>query len=55
MTEFERLKRKAEKKGWKVPVNDVFPNESWIHYWRACEEYARNPESGRPVPPHRSA
>ena len=44
----------AASKGWKVPMNDAFPKYSWIAFWKACDNYERNPESGRPVPPHRT-
>jgi hypothetical protein len=53
MSLFQRLFKKAQKKGWKTPTNNVFPEETWIAYWQACEEYERNPEAGRPVVPHR--
>jgi len=50
-----RLYRLAQEKGWKLPAtNNPFPPESWNRYWAAMEDYQRNPENGRPVPPHRS-
>lgn len=55
MSEYRKLWKKARRKGWVVPVNNAFPQPAWVHYWRACEEHERNPEKGRPVPPHRSA
>lgn len=53
-TEFDRLLKKAKKKGWTVPVNNVFGDDAWVRYWRAMEEHERNPDSGRPIAPHRS-
>lgn len=57
MSEYERMHAKAEKNGWKIPAttNSAEMRASWLNYWRQCEEYARNPNSGRPVIPHRSA
>ncbi len=52
--EFKRLSKLAVRKGWKTPANDVFSDEVWIRYWRACEQYERDPSAGRPIPPHRS-
>ncbi len=58
-TTFVNWKREAERCGWKVPVNDAMPKESWIFYWTAMEEYERKVAAGdrnpgRPVAPHRS-
>lgn len=55
MSEYQKWHKKALSKGWKVPVNQVFPESTWIAYWKQCAEYERNPDSGRPVIPHRSA
>jgi hypothetical protein len=50
-----RLYRLAEEKGWSLPAtNNPFPSDAWNRYWAAKEEYERNPEKGRPIPPHRS-
>ena len=49
MDEYKRLMRKAIEKNWKRPVNSSMPIASWINYWRQCEEYERNPDTGRPV------
>lgn len=46
---------KARGNGWVIPFNHAFRKESWVAYWKQCDEYERNPDSGRPVPPHRSA
>jgi hypothetical protein len=53
---FDKLREKAKKKGWVTPPTalNAFPDHSWVSYWEACEEYERNPNAGRPVPPHRS-
>lgn len=55
MSEYDRLYALAREKGWRTPVNPVFPADSWILYWQACERYLLNPAAGRPIPPHRSA
>lgn len=52
---YKRLHRKAIKKGWKTPVNDVFSKVAWIRYWQDCAAYAADPSCGRPIVPHRSA
>lgn len=51
-----RLYKLATEKGWRLPsVSNPFPAHSWNAYWAQCEQHERNPEAGRPVPPHRSA
>jgi len=50
----KRLLNLAKEKGWKLPKNDIFPPAAWNRYWAAMEDYQRNPENGRPIPPHRS-
>lgn len=54
MSDYKKLLKKAEKKGWKTPINNAIPESAWVAYWQACEEYERNPDAGRPVVPHRS-
>jgi ubiquinone biosynthesis protein Coq4 len=59
MTEYDRLRKKAIEKGWKVPrsgspLDAEKWDEAWIAYWRAMENYEANPERVRPAPPHRS-
>jgi hypothetical protein len=56
---YESWKRLAEQRGWKVPLNDAFPDQTWIDYWAAMAKYetqlaAGDPDPGRPVVPHRS-
>lgn len=53
-SEFQQLLDTAKKKGWKTPQNTAVGESAWINYWRACEEYERHPDGGRPVVPHRS-
>lgn len=55
-----QAKTYAQAKGWKVPPDGSYLDSepwhsSWINYWNECAEHARNPDSGRPVAPHRSA
>jgi nicotinamide mononucleotide adenylyltransferase len=52
--EFRRLRKRAAKRGWVVPINDVFSNAVWIRYWEAMEESEKDPSKGRPIAPHRS-
>ena len=59
MTEYYTLRKKAVERNWKTaPHNSALNAETWDHawiaYWRAMENYEANPDSGRPVPPHRS-
>ena len=57
---YENWRREAERRGWKTPVNKSSPQESWVRYWVAMDDYERkvaagDPDPGRPVVPHRSA
>lgn len=57
---YEKWKRHAAARGWNLPVNDSFSQDSWVNYWIAMDEYERkvnagNLDPGRPVAPHRSA
>jgi hypothetical protein len=52
---YDRWLALAKAKGWKLPANCVFPDESWISYWQGCERADSDPSYGRPVAPHRSA
>jgi hypothetical protein len=52
-TEYKKLLKKAKRNGWKTPVNNSLPELTWTAYWQACEEYKKNPSSGRPVIPSR--
>lgn len=57
---YEKWKRIAATRGWKLPVNDSISQDSWVTYWIAMDEYQRkvdagDPDPGRPVVPHRSA
>jgi hypothetical protein len=53
-TEYNALWQEARNKGWKIPINNAFPDHSWIGYWRGCQRHETDPTTGRPVPPHRS-
>ncbi len=53
--EYQKLLKEAQEKGWKTPTNTSLPQNSWMNYWIACQQYERNPSAGRPVVPHRSA
>lgn len=53
--EFDRMLRKANKKGWSVPnENNSFDDGVWLRYWQGMEAYSQGRCTGRPVPPHRS-
>jgi len=54
MNEYKKYRRLALKHGWKVPTNSVFPDESWVTYWKGMEAYYVNPDNGRPIIPHRT-
>ncbi len=51
---WRELKRKAERNGWTIPVNDVFSQEAWVQYWQRCELAKKGLIEGRPVAPHRT-
>lgn len=53
--EYNTWWRTARRKGWKLPVNNAFPDHSWLAYWQAMDRYEHGESAGRPVPPHRSA
>lgn len=53
--EFNRWQNLAASKGWRLPRSSPLPDEMWIDYWKACQDYERDPSKGRPVIPHRSA
>lgn len=55
LAEFQHWQSLAASNGWKLPGNSPLPNEAWINYWKACQDYERDPSTGRPVIPHRSA
>ena len=54
--EFEERHVIATEKGWVVPgESNPFYKHTWNFYWQQCESHEKDPSSGRPVPPHRSA
>jgi hypothetical protein len=53
-SEYKRLLKKATKKGWVVPSNNVFCDEVWVRYWLAMDASEKDPSIGRPIAPHRS-
>lgn len=53
-SEYNTWWRTARRKGWKLPVNNAFPDHSWVAYWQAMDRYEHGESAGRPVPPHRS-
>lgn len=55
LAEFQQWQNLAAEKGWRLPGNSPLPRESWINYWKACLHHEKDPSSGRPVAPHRSA
>lgn len=56
VTNYDWLLQKAKEKGWVVPPDpDPFGPDAWLRYWEAKLYEEKNPGTGRPVPPHRSA
>jgi len=60
VNEYDKWEAEARRRGWKLPVETTLPRESWVQYWKACDNYERRraagePDPGRPVAPHRSA
>ncbi len=53
--EYNTWWRTGRRKGWKLPVNTAFSDDSWLAYWKAMDRYEHGESTGRPVPPHRSA
>lgn len=51
---FRTLKREAERNGWTIPHNNIFPESAWIAYWDQCRLYKKGLIEGRPIAPHRS-
>lgn len=51
---FDELKSEAKIDGLVVPINDVFSQEAWVHYWQQCELARQGLIEGRPVVPHRT-
>lgn len=54
--EFEERYVVALEKNWIAPPRDAewLSKHAWNFYWQQCEQYEKDPSSGRPVPPHRS-